>query len=265
MKTDTKQIALIGFGYVGKGMHKIFPEAILHDPAQGYDNAVAVNASDLAIICVPTPMKDNGECDTSIVESVIDWLETPLILIKSTIIPGTTEKLRKKYGKRICFSPEYIGEGKYYTPVQYPDPTNPLQHGFMIIGGEGKDCSDIMDIFTPKLGPACRIRIMTSLEAEIVKYAENAWGATKVTFANTLYEICQKLGANWYQVREGWIDDPRVEPMHTAVFPDKRGWGGKCYPKDVNAIYQIGKQAGANVDLLEAIIKTNTYHNEQNM
>ena len=99
---------------------------------------------------------------------------------------------------------------------------------------------------------------MPALEAEFVKYFENMWGATKVIFANTLRDICEKAGANWHLVREGWIDDPRVEPMHTAVFKDKRGFSGKCFPKDTTALIAYSKEVlGYDPLVLEAVIKAN--------
>lgn len=252
------KVAVVGIGYVGKGMLKIFPEAVQFDEPQGLGSREEVNSCDLAIVCVPTPSLLNERCDTSIVEDVISWLETPLILIKSALEPGTANILKAKYGKRICVSPEYMGEGHYWTPPKYPDPQNPISHGFMILGGNPEDCKEIADIFVPIVGPATRIRLMPALEAELVKYFENTWGALKVTLANTLRDICDKAGANWHYVREGWIDDPRVEAMHTAVFPRKRGFGGKCFPKDTIGLVRYSQDLlGYNPIILEAMIQAN--------
>lgn len=257
-------VAIVGLGYVGKGMLKIFPNAVQYDEPLGIGKKEEVNKCKLAIVCVPTPSKKDGSCDTSIVEKVISWLKTDLILIKSTVEPGTTDRLKKKLKKRIVMSPEYIGEGKYWIPSKYPDPQTPLTHGFLILGGDDNDCSDVADIFTLKVGPATRVRFMKSIEAELVKYFENTWGATKVIFVNELRDICEKFGANWHRVREGWLDDPRVEPMHTAVFKNKRGFDGKCYPKDTSALLRAVKRIGYNPILLEAMIKANKKYNQKN-
>lgn len=251
------KVAIIGVGYVGQAMMKIFPDAYAYDPPKDLGDREGVNACDLAIVCVPTPPRENGLCDTDLVEESVLWIDSPLILIKSTVEPGTTERLKTKYKKRVIFSPEYIGEGKYWTPPQYPDPENPLTHGFMILGGDARDCSEIADIFVPKVGPATRIRIMPSLEAELVKYFENTWGAMKVSMANEFREICEAVGANWHYVREGWLDDPRVEPMHTAVFRDKRGFDGKCFPKDTRALYEFAKREKYRPRLLETMLEAN--------
>ncbi len=254
------QVAIIGMGYVGKSVLKIFPDAYQFDEPRGIGSREEVNKCDLAIVCVPTQPNEDGSCNTAIVEEVVSWLETPLILIKSTVEPGTTATLSVLYEKRIVFSPEYVGEGKYWTPAKYPDPINPLMHGFMILGGNPKDCSEIADIFTPFVGPATRIRLMPSTEAELIKYFENTWGAFKVTMANEFREMCDVLGANWHMVREGWLDDSRVEPMHTAVFKKKPGFDGKCFPKDTSALYQLMKRCNYEPKLLKAMLdKNNSY------
>lgn len=267
----SKKIAIIGCGYVGKGVQKIFPDALVYDPAYRIadrrilDKQVINENCDLAIVCVPTPPKgmteqavpDNQDAflpvDTSIVEEVISWLETPLILIKSTVPPGTTERLAIENNKSICFSPEYMGEGGYYMPPRYPDPTNPVQHEFVIIGGEKEPADKIVDIFVEALGPSKTYFTCSATEAECIKYMENTWIATKVTFANEWKNICDRFGARYNTVREGWGLDSRVEKMHTAVFPDKRGFGGKCLPKDLHGIVSAVRSEGYEPSLLEQV------------
>ena len=256
------KVAILGMGYVGKGMLKIFPDAVQFDEPLGIGTKDEVNQCELAIVCVPTPSREDGTCDISIIEEVVSWLKTPLILFKSAVEPGTTDYLKEKYKKRIVVSPEYLGEGHYWVPAwKYPDPKNVLSHGFMILGGDDKDCGDVADIFTPKVGPTTRIRIVSALDAELIKYMENAWGATKVIFANEMRDICEAIGASWHKVREGWIDDPRVEPMHTAVFKDKRGFGGKCFPKDTIALLKTAEKYGVKPRILKATIDSNAEYN----
>ena len=251
------KIAIVGMGVVGNGMLKYFPDAYQFDEPKGIGTREEVNKCDLAIVCVPSPMKEDGSCDTSIIESVVGWLKTPLIMIKSAVRPGTTDTLIGLTGKHIVVSPEYLGESSYYIPDRFLDPANPLKHEFLILGGSDEDCSDVADIFTPVVGPITRIRIMKPIEAEIIKYAENSFFATKVIFVNELRNICEKLGANWHRVREGWLDDPRIGAMHTAVFKDKRGFGGKCFPKDLNALISVAKENNFDPILLEAVWKSN--------
>jgi UDPglucose 6-dehydrogenase len=250
-------IAIVGAGVVGNGMRCIFPDALMVDPPKGLCSYEAAAGMRLGIVCVPSPMAPDGSCQTDIVESAVRALDTDLILVKSTVAPGTCERLRAETGKRIVFSPEYMGESKYWTPAQFPQPTNPVGHGFVILGGEPEDCSAVADIMLPRLGPATRFRFMPSKEAELVKYAENAFFAVKVTFANELRRICEASGANYHMVREGWIDDPRVGPMHTAAFADAPGYGGKCYPKDVAALAAYCRGIGMDPVLLDATMRVN--------
>ncbi len=260
-------IAILGYGKVGKAYHLVFPDALIHDPALpslGYSIgplsaplSLINRECELAIVCVPTPSREDGGCDTSIVESVVDSLDTPLILIKSTCEPGTTERLSAKRGQHVVCSPEMVGEGGYYIPPKYPDPHDPRQHGFMILGGGQRDCSAIADIFLPVVGPSCRFRFMTSTEAEVTKYLENTFLAMKVTFANEMRAICYGLGANYHVVREGWLDDPRVGDSHSAAFKSKPGWGGRCLPKDTNALATACKAKGIKTPFMNSVIRSN--------
>ncbi|MFA5398304.1 MAG: hypothetical protein WC346_19990 [Methanogenium sp.] len=271
------KIGIVGYGYVGKGMHRMFKdwvtavyspnikleEILFSGQTQVGITKEAFKDVDLAVISVPTAMKENGQCDTSIVEETIDWLNemgVKLVLIKSTIEPGTTEKLTKKYPfMNIAFSPEYMGEGKYFTPPWlYPDPVNPISHGFMVIGSEKKETSAKMaQIFVKKMGPHTKFVFLESKDAEIVKYWENIWGAMKVIFTNHMFDCIQALGGNFYEAREGWAADPRVERMHTAVFERARGFSGKCYPKDLRGFIYAVEKSGFNPELLKMIWNIN--------
>jgi nucleotide sugar dehydrogenase len=252
------KIAIVGLGYVGKAYEKLFPNTVLYDPFKGLDDKDAINKCDLAIVSVPTAMQEDGSCDISIIDETIKWLETPLILIKSTIPPGTTKNLKQKYHKRICHSPEYIGEGGYYIPFwEFPHPTEPQHHSFMIIGGDPQDREDILAFFFPILGPTKVYYQVDETTSELIKYFENAAIATKVTLCNEFYELARTFGVSYSQVREGLVLDERQGKMFTSVFKDKRGFGGKCLPKDVNAIVFAAKLAGYNPEFLEEVLKSN--------
>ena len=98
---------------------------------------------------------------------------------------------------------------------------------------------------------------MTSKEAEIVKYMENTFFATKITYCQEMYDLCERVGADWNTVREGWLADPRINPMHTAVFRNDRGFGGKCLPKDTNAMAEYMRKNGVEPIVLDAVLKKN--------
>lgn len=275
------KVAIIGYGYVGKAMHKIFPDAVLFDTTFFKDASQEVFTAEamkmehvigtkeyinehcgLAIVCVPTPMTESEDefkkVDLSIVEEVVGWLQTDLILIKSTVPPTTVDRLIKETGKKIAFSPEFVGEGKYQiTPWKYMSPTDPTTHEFQIFGGELETTNAIANYFVQKLGPEKFYYLISAVEAEIVKYMENSWGAMKVIFAQEFYDLCQKFGASYHRVREGWALDNRVERMHTSVFVDNRGFAGKCYPKDLNGIVAAGDEVGVDMSLIKSVLRKN--------
>lgn len=260
------KVAIIGNGYVGKAYHKFFPDAVMYNRhiksgawEQGEtNNRDEVNECELAIVCVPTPMKEDGSADTSIVEEVVAWLKTPLILVKSTIPPGTTKSLKEKYNKRICHSPEYVGEGGYYVPFWlFPHPTEPQHHSFMIIGGDPKDREDILQFFYPVLGATKTYYQVDETTSELIKYMENAAIATKVTFCNEFYNIAKAFGVNYSQVREGFVLDERQGKMFTVVYKNRRGFDGKCLPKDMNGIVNASLDAGYAPRFLVSVLENN--------
>ena len=241
---------------MGKFMKELFTEAVIYDPAQP-DVSVSqeeINKADVAFIGVPTNMLPDGSCDTSIVESVIEWLKTPLIIIRSTIKPGTTDMLAKKYpDKHIVFQPEYIGETS-----NHPMKTGAFsEKTFMIFGGSKQDCSKAVAVYQQVYNSSVRILFMTPLEAEITKYMENSAIANMVTLVNEYYNICKAFGADYNMVREGFLMDPRMSRYFTFVFPDNRGFGGKCLPKDLNAIAKASEQAGYKAEFIESILNNN--------
>lgn len=254
-----KTVAIIGNGYVGKAYQKLFPDAYLFDEPLGIGNRQAVNDCNLAIVCVPTDL-ERGKLDMSVVEEVVDWLETDLILIKSALQPGTVDRLVEQTQKNIAVSVEMIGEGKYFIPFwKYPDPENPISHSMLIVGGEEQTAKACADILWSKMSPDIDIHLVSAIEAEITKLMENTWGAMKVTFANAIYDICQKHGANYTKVLQAWGSDGRVEKMHMRVVPGKRGWRSKCYDKDIPALAELDDSG-----LLKAVIKANENHLRQN-
>lgn len=255
-----KKIAIVGMGIVGTGMYNLFKdqfEVIKYDI--GGDKE-AVNKCDLAIICVPTNMQEDGTADTSIVDECVSWIEAPLILIKSTVPPTTTEMLSKKYNKSVCFSPEYMGESKNFTPFwKYADPKEAKMHDFVIVGGDNG--SEILNYFMRVMAVDAHYISCTSREAELVKYMENSYFATKVAFCNEFYDIAKVFDIDFKKVREMWLLDSRIDRNHTLVFEWERGFGGKCLPKDTSAIVKASEEVGYSPIILKAVIKSNEKNN----
>lgn len=252
------KIAIIGVGHVGRTMLALFSpksEVVTYDASWNSPYPEEEIAQcDVALICVSTPSGEDGSCDISNVKDAVTSLPIDNVLIKSTVAPGTTDELIRLTGKNICFWPEYVGESSYYHEF-WPEGLASIP--FNIFGGERSSTSGYVDMLIPILGPTKKYFQCTAIEAELVKYMENAYLGTKVTFVNEFSRICNAFGADWNTVREGWLLDPRVEPSHTAVFRNAPGFGGKCLPKDIKAIVQASLQAGYDPGLLEAVLNSN--------
>ncbi len=249
-----KHVSIVGYGFVGKAMKKLFPDAVIYDPSQK-DISVSkeeINKGDVGFVCVPTPMNDDGSCDTSIVEEVVGWLTTPLIIIRSTIKPGTTNTLIAHYpDKHIIFQPEYVGETTAHPLL------NESERSFLIFGGSKEDCTHAVELYQSIYNSSVKIMFLSPLEAEITKYFENTTIATMVTLVNEYYNICKTFGADYHMVREAFLLDPRMSRYFTFVYPDRRGFEGKCLPKDLNAITQASIHAGYVPEFIQDILKNN--------
>jgi nucleotide sugar dehydrogenase len=259
-----KKIAIIGMGHVGKAFAEFVGDRytlVTYDTADGKPYPKNdIDSCDMTVVCVPTPQKADGSCDTSIVEGAIGKIDTPLIMIKSAVAPGTTDRLKEKTGKRIVVSPEYIGESRYHNPVY----RSMLDTPFHIIGGDLEDVRRAFEIIETIAGPYCVYHSCSAVDAEIIKYMENSFLATKVAFVNQFYDISNTFGADWHKVREGWLLDERIGRGFSAVFADSRGFGGKCLPKDVTAIVKAAETAGYNAGVLKAVINYNNELRKQN-
>lgn len=254
---NVTSIALYGYGYVGKAFAEFagkHANITMYDPAYMKRKPEAeLAACDAAVICVPTPPTQNGACDTSLVESIVKEIPHNVVLIKSTISPGTTERLVRETGKHIVYSPEYISESTYANPYYKTMADTP----FVIVGGRPQARTFWIEFLQNILGPTAQYFQCTSTEAELVKYTANAYSALKITFVNELYEIARAVGADWHTVRAGWLLDRRVEPMSTMVFPQKRGYTGKCLPKDMLALITVSQQYGYRPRLLQSVHDAN--------
>ncbi len=273
----TKRVGIVGYGYVGKAMTEFFQNhysVFVYDPAYDPDDITSdyhdivphenvsfvgkeeINDCDYGIICVPTPASEEGECDTSMVEDAVSWLETPLILIKSTVSVGTTSRLRDTYDKRVVFAPEYCGESSYWTPYDFH--TDVKCTPFFTFGGDSKDTSAFVDLYMPIVGPTKQYRQTTSDAAEMAKYMENIFYASKIVFCYEMSEICETMDIDYNEVRELWLLDPRINPMHTAVFPENQApFAGKCLPKDTNALVNSAEKYGYSAELIKEVLRSN--------
>ncbi len=246
-------VAIVGYGAVGKGLQELFPDAVIYDEPKCLGRREEVNKCDFAFVSVPTPSDEFGFCDTTIVEEVIGWIEARLIVIRSTVEIGTTERLRAQTGKRIVFQPEY-------GPGETPDhPFRSLRDiRWIILGGERRDTIAVTDLYKHCFNADISIHQTTSQTAELCKYMENAYLAMKVAFCNEFYDLAQSWDVDYNELRELWVLDPRIGRSHTFVFPESRGFGGKCLPKDLSALVAVAESMlGRKPILLDAVRRSN--------
>jgi UDPglucose 6-dehydrogenase len=244
-------VGIVGCGFVGGSLLKLFSRCVVYDPAKKLGTQESINQCEHVFVSVPTPTAPGGACDVSIVEEVVGWIESDLIVIRSTVTPGTTDRLRRMTGKRIIFQPEYIGE-----TVAHPLLDHQAQ-GFSILGGPIEDTSAVADLYKRHFHACHRFYLTTALTAELAKYMENAFYATKVTFCNEFFDIAHAFGVDYNELREAWLADPRISRDHTFVYPDDRGFGGKCLPKDTTAIIAAAAEQGCLTPLLRAVMAAN--------
>lgn len=235
---------IIGYGTVGQSVHRLFPDAVIIDPDKGYRG----KAKGIRFVCVPTPMRYDGSCDRTIVESVVKENAGDLFVIRSTVPPGTTRGL----GVPAVFQPEYLGmtTGHHYG--------SDLDVPFVILGGHPIDTRRVADLYKDVLPSETAIHHTSTETAELVKYATNTFLATKVEFVNELFDACAKIGIEYDELRELWLLDPRIGRSHTAVSRE-RGFGGVCFPKDISALLSWAAENSIDLPVIEAARTSNAH------
>lgn len=245
------KVAIVGLGFVGNAMKKLFEQAVVYDEPKGIGSRNDVNMCYAAFVCVPTPTGADGVCDTSVVEDVLSWIDTDVIIIRSTVPVGFTEAMCEKTKKSIVFQPEYCGETADHP---YADLS---RRSWITLGGNKEDIEKAVRVYQQVYSSEVMIKAVDSRTAELAKYMENCFLATKVTFCNEFYDIAQSLGVSYTELRETWLMDDRIGRSHTFVYPEKRGYEGKCLPKDVAALISQADQLGVDTTLMKAVQEKN--------
>ena len=166
-------------------------------------------------------------CDITEVINAINETDAEIYVIKSTVLPRTIDKIIEKTGKTVIFSPEYYGATQH---------CNNFDFNFTILGGEKSACQKVVQVLQRVYDGRHTFRMVDSTTAELAKYMENSWLATKVSFCVQFYQLAEKLGVSYEELREIFILDPRVNPSHTFVYDDHPYWSSHCLDKDVAAI-----------------------------
>lgn len=253
------KIGIIGQGYVGGAIKMGFKEHYDIETYDKFDLAKSTRSSikrvveftDVIFVCVPTPMRKDGTCYTGIVEEVIreinETADGHIIVIKSTVPPGTTDRINAEYtNSTVIFNPEFLTEANFIEDFK--------NQSRIILGGDRKGTNKLRQIYS-KVFPQATIVKTGSKTAEMVKYFINCFLATKVSFANEMYSVCEQVGIDYDKVVEYATYDERLGKSHWAVpGPDEDfGFGGHCLPKDLSAIINEFKTYG----LLEAVEQVN--------
>ena len=261
------KIGVIGQGFVGtavreglKQYHSVQTYDIDESKSTCKDINELIDKSNYIFVCLPTPMKKDGSCDTSIVEGVIRDIDDSvvyrncsnrIIIIKSTVPPGTTERLNKECKHiQVVFNPEFLTEANFINDFKNQDR--------IIIGGPRPASTRVRQLFY-KAFPKAKIIKTGSTIAEMVKYTTNTFLSVKVSFANEIYDICENLGIDYDKVTEYATLDERLGKSHWSVpGPDgKFGFGGSCFPKDINALIAVCKELDIRCDTLSGAWDTN--------
>ena len=263
-----KKIGIIGRGFVGSAVEFGFSaqtgcdaEVKIYDkdPTKSIHTLEeTVNKSDFIFLSVPTPSNIDGSMHLGILESVLRDIQVVnkrrdnIILIRSTIIPGTTSKLCKKFTNlNIVFNPEFLTERSAKFDF--------INQSRFILGGRKRNTARVAELYRWRFGDSVPC-IETNFEtSEMIKYMNNCYFATKVSFLNEMKLVADKCGVDWDMAVEGFIRDGRIGYSHMSVpGPDgKKGFGGSCFPKDVQAMINFGENLDINMNTLKGVWSTN--------
>lgn len=250
------KIGIIGLGIVGSaikyGFQKLGHEIHPHDIKLNTSISDVLN-TEICYVCVPTPSRPDGSCDVSIVEQVVIQLKqlgyNGIIAIKSTVSPGTTERLQQQYPDMIiCFVPEFLRER--CAEVDFTE-----KHDLCIIGTES---SEVFNKVMQSHGKYPKvIRQLTPTEAEFAKYFNNVLNATLITFANSFYEVCNFMKVDYNKIKDAMINIDHIPDKYLDCNASFRGFGGMCLPKDTKAINYLCESNKLPVDFFNMLIQEN--------
>ncbi len=257
-------IGIIGQGFVGNAIYQKFKNYFdVHtydlDESKSNDTKENVIHQQYLFLCLPTPMNTNGSCNVDIIERELENIDLiadnqeiiKTVVIKSTIPPGTTQKWNKKYeALNIVFNPEFLTEANAIEDFN--------NQNRIILGGPRPATTELRRLYS-KVFPKAHIIKTDSTHAEMVKYLTNSFLATKVSFANEIYQVCEKLNIDYDKVVEYATLDDRLGKSHWNVpGPDGDfGFGGHCLPKDLSALIYLAMNLNTETNVLNAVEETN--------
>ena len=261
---SSDSIGIVGQGFVGSAIREGLKSTFLIETYDKYDKdkSTCENLEQLCkktfiiFLCLPTPMRKDGSCDLSILKSVVEEINSiasgdHILVIKSTVPPGTTSKLNETYKNiKLVFSPEFLTEANSFEDFK--------NQNRVIVGGPRPASTIVKNLFRVAF-PKIDIIKTGSSTAEMVKYFANCFLATKVSFANEMRQICEQVDIDYDKVVEYSLYDKRIGKTHlSSPGPDGRlGFGGSCFPKDINALIYFAKHTGVDPVVLQAVWNKN--------
>lgn len=264
MNKSRISIGVIGNGFVGSAIVKGF---LQYNDVKVYDaneskashSLIDTIKQNIVFVCLPTPMfKDTLECDISYITNFFNTIITlsynpdTIFVIKSTVPIGTTENLCQKFNPiKIIHSPEFLT-----ARTALIDFITPSRN---VIGGKSENGTDLVKELYEYRFPGVKCFLMSSHESEFIKYFTNTFFATKVSFFNEMFLLVEKLGLNWNTILEGVMSDGRIGISHYQVpgHDGDFGFGGTCFPKDINAFIKTFEKNEINPIVLKSVWKRN--------
>ena len=254
-----KTIGVIGNGFVGGAVANGFKN---YNPVRVYDKTLSrrthtideTMSSDFIFVCLPTPMKDENGGDVDL-KYIFDFFKNtvikmrafnPIYIIKSTVPVGTTESIRKMHDDiKVVHNPEFLTAANADEDFLNAERT--------VVGGETEPSSEVAKLYMAHW-PKTPVIVVSSDASEMIKYTANSFLALKVSYFNMIYDYCMTKNINFEDVLSGVYTDSRIGESHTHVpGPDgDRGYGGTCFPKDINAMREMFLEQGLNHDILTA-------------
>jgi len=250
-------IGIIGQGFVGSAVREGLKEIFNIETYDKFKDSTCNSVKELCkktkivFVCLPTPMRKDGTCDLSIVRNTVLEVDKNadehIIVIKSTVPPGTTRQLNEECTfSQVIFNPEFLTEANYIDDFK--------NQSRIIVGGPRPGSTIIKNLYKKAFYNTPIIKTGSNT-AEMIKYFLNCFLATKVSFANEMRSICDNIDIDYDKVVEYALYDNRIGKTHFATpGPDgKRGFGGSCFPKDINAMIAFAKENGVLPTVLEAV------------
>lgn len=256
MQEAGTRIGIIGDGIVGGALRSWFESQRAgvrsYDPPKGLTDRSAIDDADIVFVCVPTPYDAHRGFDHRyLLDAMAVISGSKLVVIKSTVLPGTTDRLQQQHPRhRLMFNPEFLREATAVDDMAHPDR--------QIVGVTAASASAAPMVLA-LLPPAPFVRVCEAREAEMAKYVANSFLAMKVSFANEVSDLCERLGIDYAATRDIVAADARIGASHMDVLADGyRGYGGKCLPKDSKALLDLAARAGVQMHVLAAADAVNT-------